>query len=115
MEQNDPSKQREYFVVPPSIDPIRKARAESPTVTESWLKRGERLTTVQRIGHGLLSFTYIGAGTMFAQATYEDFKDRAPLFVFFFGLASAFFFFFGFKGMRNVLRFKPAHRSAHND
>jgi hypothetical protein len=115
MDLNDHSEAHEYLAVPSSIDPIQKAHAESQTITESWLKHGERLTPVQRVGHGMLSFGYIIACIYFAQTTYEQFTDRAPLGVFLSSLVTAFFFSFGFMGMRNVLRFKPAHGPNHND
>ncbi|MDW5265016.1 MULTISPECIES: hypothetical protein [Acidobacteriaceae] len=89
-----------------SYDPLRKVSIDSPTLAKSWLANGQFLTPVQRLGYAIFSFAYIGAGLFTLGASIEDFKEKDVFFSLGFGVATAFFFYFGLRGLRNVLRFR---------
>ena len=89
-----------------SHDPLREASVDSPAFTKSWLTNGELLTPIQRVGHTVFSFAYIGAGLFTLGASIDGFKEGDVFMPVGFGVATAFFLYFGLRGLRNVLRFR---------
>ena len=85
-----------------SYDPLQEVSIDSPTLAKSWLTNGQFLTPVQRVGYVLFSIGYIGAGLFTLGASIEDFKEKDVFFSLGFGVATAFFFYFGLRGLRNV-------------
>lgn len=90
------------------IDPIQRAATDSPHLASSWLKGGESLTPVQRVGHGLVSVAYLGGFAFFASGVKEEFEsmDGSIFMGLCFSAAGLFFLLFGAVGLRNILRFK---------
>ena len=89
-----------------SHDPLREASVASPAFTKSWLTNGELLTRVQRVGYAVLSFGYVGAGLFTLGPSIDGFKEGDVFMPLGFGVAAAFFLYFGLRGLRNVLRFR---------
>jgi hypothetical protein len=93
------------------FDPVRKVSREARSFNLTWLKNGERLTWVQRIGFGIfsLSFLYFGlyaAVELMADILHNDFTIARTLWDL--TLAALFALIFllpGILGLRNVLRF----------
>jgi hypothetical protein len=86
-----------------SYDPLRSASSEAPTFNRLWLKNGESLRPLQRIGFGLFSVGFLCAAEFCAETWWQALKERDPMFIAWF--AGAFFFFiFGILGLINTLR-----------
>jgi hypothetical protein len=99
-------KSKKKLFRPQSYNPLREAAINSPTLTESWLKGGESLSLVQRVGHGLFSMVFIGIGLFLGGSCWDGVQASDFFNVLFFGGASLFFLYFGLRGMRNVFRFR---------
>jgi hypothetical protein len=50
----------------PDYDPIRKSWREGKIIDRAWLKDGEKLTWIPRIGFAILSLCIFSAGLLFA-------------------------------------------------
>jgi len=87
-------------------DPIQQIATDSPRFASSWLKDGQNLTGLQRLGHAAISIAYISAGTFCANGAKVNFQEGTVFMALFFSLATMFFFFFALKGLQNILRFK---------
>ncbi len=48
------------------LDPVKQISTASPHIAASWLRDGQNLTLLQRVGHGLISLAYISAGVAVA-------------------------------------------------
>jgi hypothetical protein len=90
-------------------NPLNSAHKETPNFNRLWLRNGENLKPIQRIGFMVFSLAFLAAGFCFWQASWEFFTDHSSGWLFWalgFGFASAFFFCVGVAGLRNSLRFK---------
>jgi hypothetical protein len=90
-------------------DPLQAAAGQSDVFNRSWLKNGESMTLIQRVGYTIFSLFFFGAGLYLCGPTMIELRDGDPGSLFFavlFGLASLFFLLFGILGLRNVLRFR---------
>jgi hypothetical protein len=87
-------------------DPVQRISAESPVLASSWLKGGQNLTPMQRVGHFLILVSYLGAGLFCAYGAKLNFQEGTVFMALLFSFASLFFFFFSAKGLQNILRFK---------
>jgi hypothetical protein len=75
----------------------------------SWLKNGESMSLIQRIGYTIFSLLFFGAGLFLCQSAMIELRsgdENSQVFAALFALASLFFLVFGILGLRNVLRFK---------
>jgi hypothetical protein len=88
-------------------DPLRAVRVDSGSFNRSWLKNGESMPPVQRIGYAIVSLAFIGAGLFLLNAGWEVMRSGdATYFLWFLGSLS--FLSLGALGLRNVLRFKKS-------
>ena len=89
-------------------EPIARAAADSPRLASSWLKGGESLTPIQRVGHGLISIAYLSAAAFTASGAKDNFQatDGSIFMALCWSIAGLFFIIFGTIGLRNVFRFK---------
>lgn len=86
-------------------DPLKLAREDAPAFNRAWLKSGESMRLIQRIGFTLISLLSFLAGLYMLQDAVLRFRSGDVVFVFS-GLFSAALLFFGYLGLKNVLRFK---------
>lgn len=107
---SDPKKE---LVRSQSYNPLREAAVDSPTLAASWLKGGESLSPIQRLGHGVFSIVFASMGVFLGGSCWDGVQAGDLFNVLFFGAASLFFLYFGLRGLRNVLRFK-AKSKAHS-
>jgi len=91
-------------------DPILAAWTNSQSVTKTFLKKGESLTTVQRAGVIVISLTIAGTGLDLGFDAMGAFRVGSSN-AFFSALPSVCLLVFGMLGLRNALRF----RSKSND
>jgi hypothetical protein len=89
-----------------SYDPIARGNAQGLTFTKFWLKNGEKLTRIQRIGYGLLSILYLAIGILFAQLYWDVLHEHNLFWSLVRGSLSLCFSVLGGLGMRNVLKFR---------
>jgi hypothetical protein len=96
-----------------SHDPIQRSWLEAPSFNTAWVKHGERLTWVQRIGFAIFSLTIFGSGLFvesqaLASLIHGDLFSLGEVMAFVGALAGLLFVIPGALGIRNVLRFpKP--------
>jgi hypothetical protein len=86
--------------------PVRRAAIDSPRFVSRWLTGGQSLTSLQRIGYGFFSISFIMAGIFCANGAKLNFQDSSVFMGLGFSLATLFFWLFGSIGLRNVLRFR---------
>jgi hypothetical protein len=94
----------------PDYDPIRKSWRESKIIDRAWLKDGEKLTWMQRIGFAILSLCIFSGGLVVATSAVGFLRDGDL-----FSLESLCaiggvvvgicFLILGTLGLKNVLRF----------
>jgi hypothetical protein len=95
----------------PDYDPIRKSWRESNIVDAAWLKNGETLTWIQRIGFPVVSFCPFTLGLFFATTAvgylrHGDWFSLESMAAAIGLVAGLLFLILGILGLRNVLRFK---------
>lgn len=86
-------------------DPLRAARLDAGSFNRSWLKHGEFMPPVQRIGYAVFSLAFVGAGLFLLNGGREVMRSGDATF-FLWLFASLAFVSLGALGLRNVLRFK---------
>ena len=96
-----------------NYDHLQAVRDQAPRFNSSWLKHAESMPMIQRIGFTIISLVscLVGFGVLnaFIQGLREsDIKSI------FFAPPSALFLYFGFLGLRNVLRF-PKNEASEED
>jgi len=101
-------------------DPIRHSQTDAPTFNQAWLKSGESLSCLQRVGFTALSFAMFSCGLFFAVTAMSSLlHEEEVLYVVaeICGIlaASAFFVIPGILGLRNVLRFPVSNHNTHRD
>ena len=89
-----------------SLDPLLNACNDSDALTTSWLKHGERMNRIQRIGHGMMSILFLLIGLSLANGSLAILADRSYFMSILFATAAGFALVLGLMGVRNVLRFK---------
>ena len=99
------SKIEEFVPVRKGYDPLQDVRVDSGSFNRSWLKNGESLPPVQRIGYTVVSLAFIGAGLFLANAGWEIMQSGDSTFPLWL-LGSLLFLSIGVFGLGNVLRFK---------
>lgn len=93
----------------PGHDPLQAAAGQTDLFNRSWMKNGESMTLLQRVGYTIFSLLFFDIGLSLCQPTMIDLRggDAMSLcFALMFALASLFFLVFGVLGLRNVLRFR---------
>jgi Domain of unknown function (DUF5615) len=88
------------------LDPLQAVRDQAPSFNNAWLKGGEKMPPVQRIGFAIFSLVFCICGVWLAQGAVSSYKDEDRTFLFF-AIAGVAFLFLGIAGFRNVLRFRP--------
>jgi hypothetical protein len=88
------------------FDPVKQISTDSPRLAASWLRDGQNLTLLQRVGHGLISLAYIGAGAAATGGAKLNFQEGTIFMALLFSSIAIFFFFFGAKGLQNIFRTK---------
>lgn len=89
-------------------DPLQAAESQSSSFNTLWLKNGESMTLIQRIGYTIFSLLFFGSGLYLCQPTMIELRGEDAMslcFALIFALASLFFLVVGVLGLRNVLRF----------
>src|SRR5579863_4828229 len=89
----------------PIHDPLRHANDESLTLAASWLKNGQKLTVIQRIGHSVFSLVFLLCGLLLVDGAGNNFREDDLFMGTLFAVAALFFIGFAAIGLRNVLRF----------
>jgi hypothetical protein len=59
----------------PDYDPIRKSWREGKIIDHFWLRDGEKLTWMQRIGYALVSLCIFSAGLLLAASAIASLRD----------------------------------------
>jgi hypothetical protein len=59
----------------PDYDPIRRSRQEADRFNVAWMKNGEKLSWVQRIGFAVISFVFFSAGLLFGTLAVNDIRN----------------------------------------
>ncbi len=85
-------------------DPIRAVRTNSQKVNQAFLKNGEALNPLQRIGIIMISLMVIGWAVYFGFDAADAFSDSSPRFPICAGM-SLFGLTIGALAIRNALRF----------
>lgn len=95
---------------PHDYDPIQKSWRESKLIDRAWLKDGEKLTWIQRIGFAIVSLISFSVGLLMATGGIAPLRDGdlfsldsvgAVILV----VGGICFLTLGILGLRNVLRF----------
>ena len=90
-------------------DPLQAAAGQSDLFNRSWLKNGESMTLIQRMGYTIFSLFFFAAGLYLCQSAMIELRGGDAMsmcFASIFALASLFFLVIGILGLRNVLRFR---------
>ena len=86
-------------------DPLQAVRKEAPVFNRSWMRNGESMPPIQRVGFGIISLLTLLGGLWLLSAAAITAEPWNP-FSAFFGLAGLLFVLVAFLGFKNVLRFK---------
>jgi hypothetical protein len=84
--------------------PLRSAKSQAPGFNRAWLKNGESMPALQRIGFAVISLLFLLYGLYLLQDAVHFFREGS-LECLFFGIPSLGLLYFGALGLRNVLRF----------
>jgi hypothetical protein len=88
-------------------DPLQAARVDSNAFNTYWLKSGESLVPIQRVGYAIFSIAFLSIGWLFADQCWEGIRD-GDLESGLFAVPAIFFLWIGGLGFRNVFRLKHA-------
>jgi hypothetical protein len=91
-------------------DPLRTIREEAPTFNLAWLKDGESMPLVQRVGFTIFSLMFCLAGVWLINGSVIEFREHDVIGVFSV-IGSVIFLIPGILGLRNVLKFKSKDSS----
>ena len=86
-------------------DPLELVKRDAPAFNRAWLKQGESMPLVQRIGFTAISLFSCLVGLYMLRDSVLRFLSEDASFIFS-ALFSAACLFFGWLGLANVLRFK---------
>lgn len=89
-----------------TLDPLQNVREQAEDFNATWLKHGESMPRIQRIGFIVFSFVSIAAALWLGSAAWDNFLENGLFFVLFYATAALFFMTFGILGLRNALRFR---------
>jgi len=89
----------------PDYDPIRRSRQEADRFNVAWLKNGEELSWLQRIGFAVFSLFFFSAGLFFGTLAVTDIHDGEFVGAIGWSVPTLIFLVPGILGLRNVLRF----------
>jgi hypothetical protein len=94
----------------PDHDPLPRSQREAASFNAAWLKNGEKMSMIQRIGFLILSLSTFGSGLWVAFVAIGflrrlDVVSLDGIFIAVGILAGLFFLTMGILGLRNVLRF----------
>lgn len=85
-------------------DPMVLTRDQAPTFNNAWMKNGESMPLVQRIGFMIFSLLCCQCGAFLISGAIENFREDNLIYLFFVA-ASLVMIVPGILGLRNVLRF----------
>jgi hypothetical protein len=94
----------------PDYDPIRKSWREADSYNLTWLKNGEKMTWMQRIGFAIMSLIIFSSGLLVGKLAINSLLNGEFLSLGTIAVAGGivvglFFLILGVLGLRNVLRF----------
>ena len=89
----------------PDHDPIRRSRQEADPFNVAWMKNGEKLSWLQRIGFAVFSLFFFSAGLLFGSFAVSDIRNGEFLGAIGWSVPTLIFLVPGIFGLRNVLRF----------
>jgi hypothetical protein len=95
----------------PDLDPIRKSSREADRFNTAWMKNGEKLTWLQRIGFAVFSFLLVTFGVLFGSIAASGIRSGNVLGAVGWSIPTLIFIVPGIMGLRNVLRFPPVNRN----
>jgi hypothetical protein len=95
----------------PDFDPIRKSSREANGFNSAWMKNGERLTWLQRIGFTVISFFFFTFGIYFGTLAASYIRDWRVLGAIGWSIPALIFVVPGILGLMNVCRFQPVDRN----
>jgi hypothetical protein len=87
-------------------DPKTKSRYEPDRFNVAWLKNGEKLSSFQRIGFGVLSLFIFVVGVVFGASAFNAIREGHVLGACGWSIPTLIFVIPGGLGLRNVLRFE---------
>lgn len=90
----------------PGHDPLLNVRDQAGSFNATWLKHGECMPFVQRVGFIALSLAFVAAGVFLFSGAWDNLLERDLIFVPFYAVAALFTAALGILGLRNALRFK---------
>jgi hypothetical protein len=86
-------------------DPLAKSRYEANRFNVAWMRDGERLNWVQRIGFATISLVTFFMGLIWGALAVNDVRKGSLIGAFGWSIACLIFIVPGSLGLRNVLRF----------
>jgi hypothetical protein len=89
----------------PDYDPIARSRREADSFNVAWMKHGEKLTWIQRIGFAVFSFILFSSGALFGTFAIKDLLSGELLGAIGWFVPTLIFMIPASLGLRNVLRF----------
>jgi hypothetical protein len=89
----------------PDCDPIRRSRQGADRFNVAWLKNGEKLSWLQRIGFAVVSLVFFSGGLFFGTLAVTDLHDGEFIGTIGWIVPTLIFLIPGVLGLRNVLRF----------
>jgi hypothetical protein len=92
------------------LDPLESIRREAPSFNQMWLKDGESLLMIQRVGFTIFSLAFFACGIFLVNGAILSFREGSAVCIFM-AVPSPFLLIFGLLGLRNILRFKPRDES----
>ena len=90
-------------------DPLQKAHRESANFNQAWLKNGESLRPIQRVGFIIFSICFLFTAFFFADLCWAILREATAanggfFEGYFFGLAALGFLYLGGRGLKNALK-----------
>lgn len=89
----------------PGLDPLQNVRDQAVDFNATWLKHGESMLLIQRVGFIALSIISIASAVWMGSAARDSFLEGGLFFVLFYATAALFLMTFGILGLMNALRF----------
>jgi hypothetical protein len=93
------------------LDPIRKSSRETNSFNIAWMKNGEKLTWLQRIGFAVFSFVFFASGVLFGTFAASSVRDENVLGAIGWSIPTLIFIIPGIMGLRNTLRFPLGNKN----
>ena len=94
----------------PDLHPIRKSSREANSFNFAWMKNGEKLTWLQRIGFAVFSLIFFASGVLFGIFAVSSVRDENVLGAIGWTIPALILIVPGIMGLKNVFRLPPVNR-----